>query len=89
MDLLQLNYNCSRYILLLKLGEKENRICGLDSASLDKSTIETLKLNIKEIQKLDLWGKINWIKQNAPEAYGAYKEISLSKIKIENTIRIE
>jgi len=88
MDLLQLNYNCSRYILLLKLGEKENRLCGLDSAVLDQSTIEILKSNSKEIQKLDLWGKINWIKENAPEAYKAYKEISTSKIKIENTIKI-
>lgn len=78
-----------RYILLLELGRRDNKICGLETKHVrdgDRKKILSLR---PMLNKLSLDKKLTWLKNNCPNTMQAYKEIYESNISVISTHPIE
>jgi putative cell wall-binding protein len=66
----------SRYILILYLGDKETKYCGLEAQFIVEADNKIIRSSIAELHKLSLGKKLLWIKEKCPESYkNAYKEL--------------
>jgi len=66
----------SRYILILYLGDKETKYCGLETQFIVEADNKIIRSSIAELHKLSLDKKLLWIKEKCPKSYkNAYKEL--------------
>jgi len=65
-----------RYLLLLHIGSRKNKYCGLETALIPDQEIKIIRSSIKELDNLSLDKKIQWIKEKCPISFQkAYKEL--------------
>jgi len=88
MKLLWIYYNSEkglRYLLLLHIGSRKNKYCGLETALVPDQEIQTIRSSIEELNNLSLDKKIQWIKEKCPISFQkAYKELFIDNSTIYN-----
>lgn len=83
MRLVYTLYKDSKYTLYLYLGQRNDKICLLESAFVSEE--EAIKIRRKRLNDLTLEQMLPWLKENCPNAYSkAYREIATENIKILN-----
>jgi hypothetical protein len=93
MKLLWIRYNGKkglRYVLLLYLGSKENKYCGLETALVPDQEIQFIRSSAEKFGNLSLDKKIQWVKEKCPISFqNAYKELFINNSTIYNEYEID
>ena len=67
----------TKYILLLHLGDKDGKHCGLDTKFITEADNKIIYSFITELHNLSLGKKLSWIKEKLPKSYKhAYKKLN-------------
>ena len=83
MKLLLINYKKTKQLIVLKLGDRSNKLCCVVSSSLTDTERLIIKSAILALNKASLNDKIDFIRKYCPNSYkNGYKEILLSNIEI-------
>lgn len=86
MKLLNIHYHAKgktpKYLLLLYLGQRNEKICGIETYHINDKEMAEIVRNSDVLSKLSLDRKIFWIKNNCPFGYKGYKEINSLNITI-------
>jgi len=89
MELLHLQYHVkgipNKQILLLYLGQNDNKICGILSESINNDELKLIKSNKIYLSQLPFIKKIEWFKSKCPYAFKkGYRTIITSNLTIIN-----
>jgi len=76
------------HMLIYPLAERENLLCCLHLKDIAPSDSKIIKLGSRELEKLPLSGKTQWIRNNCPGAMKGYKSLRLDRVKIISTYDI-
>jgi len=78
-----------RYLLLMHIGSRENKYCGLETALVPDHETQTIRSSIKELNNLSLDKRIQWIRERCPIGFKkAYKELFINNSRIYNEYEI-
>jgi len=58
-----------RYLLLLHIGSRKNKYCGLETALIPDQEIKIIRSSIKELDNLSLDKRYNGLKRNVQLAF--------------------
>lgn len=90
MELLYLNYkNSTKYILLLYLGERHGKHCGLTNESISSSEAKLIKENYDLLAAMSIEERIGWCKQNCALFKQGYREIYTTNTAIINKYELK
>lgn len=91
MRLLWLHYTGthSRYILLLELGERDGKICGIETKVIDSNAKSKIRSAATTLAELPFDKRMTWIREYCPQAMGGYKEILKHNAQIISTYPID
>lgn len=85
MKLVLIRYKNSKQLIVLKLGERSNKLCGILSESITNNERVIIQSVLTTLTAESLSNKINFIRKYCPQAYKTgYREF-----KLENTQVIE
>lgn len=87
MELLHIHYHAKgktlRYLLLLYLGQRSDKICGIVTESIGDPEKQKIVENKERLSHLSFDRQLEWIRANCPTAYrNGYREIFNSNITI-------
>jgi hypothetical protein len=90
MELIYLLYKAvgkpARYILLLNLGERDGKICGLLTDAVSDGERENIMSQANRLAGLSLERKIEWLRTHIPHAFRAgYRQIHKHNTQIIST----
>jgi len=90
MDLIYLNYKNQKYILLLLLGERNNKYCGIISDMIGNSEREKIIQRSHELSRLSLDRKIEWFRSHCPISFkSGFREIYTKNAIIINRYQVK
>ena len=93
MELLHIHYHARgkqhKYLLLLYLGQRPGKTCGVVTEGVSESEKNTILKNKETLSEMSLDKCIEWLKAYSPTAYqGHYREIHNHNITIVNRYKI-
>lgn len=89
MQLIHLRYKDNRLFLLLLLGERNSKHCGIISQKITDSEREKIQNHMKYLEKVSLIDRLIWFKSYCPLALrNGYREISTTNATIIGTYQL-
>jgi hypothetical protein len=78
-----------RHFLMLYLGEREGRRCGIVNDAISDVERIAIRANSRRLAPLSLEAKLEWIRSHTPHAYRkGYKEIALKNSIVDRTYQL-
>lgn len=73
----------SKYLLLLPLGHRNGKLCGIETTKVTAGEVNRINANKARLSVLSLERKIEWIRNHCPHAYRhGFREIFDKNYKI-------
>lgn len=91
MRLLSISYLSGaerKYAILLELGRRSDKICGLYSHLLPSPDVDKIMKVVPILEEYSLEDRLRWVREHITGFNEAYREITISKVEVEDTFEI-